>query len=102
MLAVFISRWLVRPLGPWVNLTAGSTQYHWPRFTMAAVAGEAVWAGLYVGTGHAFAGNVQAASEKLGSVLGLMAGLAAIVALGYWLWASQRTDVAEALPDAQG
>ena len=101
-LAVFLSRWLVSPLGPWVNLTAGSTGYGWPRFTLAAVAGEVVWAGLYVGTGHVFAGNVKAASEMLGSVLGLMAGAASVLALGYWLWAAHRSDVAEALPDAQG
>jgi membrane protein DedA with SNARE-associated domain len=101
VLAVFFSRWLVSPLGPWVNLTAGSTGYGWPRFTLAAVAGEAVWAGLYVGTGHVFAGNVKAASEMLGSVLGLMAGGGAVLALGYWLWAASRTDVAAPLPDAK-
>jgi membrane-associated protein len=101
VLAVFFSRWLVSPLGPWVNLTAGSTGFGWPRFTLAAVAGEAVWAGIYVGAGHAFAGNVEAASEMLGSLLGLMAGAAAVLALGYWLWAASRSDVAEALPDRE-
>ncbi|MDP3264415.1 MAG: VTT domain-containing protein [Tabrizicola sp.] len=40
--AVFLTRWLFSPLGPWVNLTAGSTGYGWPRFTTAGVAGEAV------------------------------------------------------------
>ncbi len=84
-LAVFLSRWLVSPLGPWVNLLAGSTRYDWPRFTAAGVTGEAVWAGLYVGAGYGFAGNIQAASDMLGSVLGIVAGLGAAVALGYWL-----------------
>jgi membrane protein DedA with SNARE-associated domain len=28
---VFLSRWLT-PLGPVVNVTAGATQYSWPRF----------------------------------------------------------------------
>jgi membrane-associated protein len=101
VLAVFFSRWLFSPLGPWVNLTAGSTDYGWHRFTLAAVAGEAVWAGIYVGTGHAFAGNVEAASEMLGSVLGLMAGGGAVLALGYWLMAASRTDVAAGLKDGQ-
>ncbi len=102
VLAVFLSRWLVSPLGPWVNLTAGSTGYGWHRFTLAGVAGEAVWAGLYVGTGYAFAGNVEAASEMLGSVLGMVAGASAVVILGYWLWAAQRADAARALPRAEG
>lgn len=88
--AVFLTRWLFSPLGPWVNLTAGSTGYHWHRFTVAGVAGEAVWAGLYVGAGYAFAGNVEAASEMLGSVLGIVAGAAAVLILGYWLFSSQR------------
>ncbi len=102
VMAVFLSRWLVSPLGPWVNLTAGSTGYGWHRFTLAGVAGEAVWAGLYVGTGYAFAGNVAAASDMLGSVLGIVAGASAVVILGYWLWAAQRTDAARALPQAKG
>lgn len=93
VLAVFFSRWLVSPLGPWVNLLAGSTRYGWVRFTAAGVAGEAVWAGLYVGTGYGFAGNIQAASDMLGSVLGMVGGLGAVVALGYWLFGGARDGV---------
>jgi membrane-associated protein len=85
VLAVFLTRWLFSPLGPWVNLTAGSTGYRWPHFTIASIAGEAVWSGLYVGMGFGFAGNVQAASEMLGSFLGVLAGGAAAIVLGLWL-----------------
>ncbi|MGL4239066.1 DedA family protein [Tabrizicola sp.] len=92
LLAVYFSRWLVSPLGPWVNLIAGSTRYGWTRFTLAGVAGEATWAGLYVGTGYGFAGNVEAASEMLGSALGMVGGVGAVVVLGYWLFSSQRSD----------
>lgn len=88
LVAVFLSRWLLSPLGPWVNLVAGSTRYAWPRFTAAGVAGEGVWATLYVGAGHAFAGNVQAASDMIGSALGLVGGAGAVVALGIWLFSS--------------
>ncbi|MBA3910345.1 MAG: DedA family protein [Rhodobacter sp.] len=102
VMAVFFSRWLVSPLGPWVNLVAGSTGYGWHRFTVAGVAGEAVWAGLYVGTGYAFAGNVEAASEMLGSALGIVGGAAAVVVLGYWLWAANKTDAARALSHGEG
>jgi membrane-associated protein len=87
-LAVFLSRWLLSPLGPWVNLVAGSTGHPWGRFTFAGVTGELVWAGLYVGTGHAFAGNIEAASDMIGSVLGMVAGAGAVVVLGYWLFTS--------------
>jgi membrane-associated protein len=85
VLAVFLTRWLFSPLGPWVNLTAGSTGYGWHRFTTSGVAGEAVWAGLYVGVGYGFAGNIEAASDMLGSILGFVAAGAAMLGLGWWL-----------------
>ena len=91
VVAVYLSRWLFSPLGPWVNLTAGSTGYGWPRFTAAGVAGEATWAAIYVGAGFMFAGNVEAASNMLGSVLGIVAGGAAVIILGVWLFNSQRS-----------
>lgn len=94
LLAVFLSRWLLSPLGPWVNLIAGSTGYGWLRFTLAGVSGEAVWAGLYVGAGYGFAGNVEAASEMLGSVLGLVGAVGAVIVLGYWLFNSAQGKAA--------
>jgi membrane-associated protein len=94
VLAVFFSRWLVSPLGPYVNLIAGSTAYGWARFTAAGVAGESVWAGLYVGTGYGFAGNVEAASQAIGSALGMIGGAGAVVALGYWLFSSTQGQAA--------
>jgi membrane-associated protein len=85
LLAVFLTRWLFSPLGPWVNLTAGSTGYRWPLFTIAGIAGEAVWSGLYIGMGYGFAGNIEAAGEMLGSILGVLGGGAAAIILGFWL-----------------
>jgi membrane-associated protein len=94
VLAVFLSRWLLSPLGPWVNLIAGSTSYGWLRFSLAGVAGESVWAGLYVGAGYGFGGNVEAASEMLGSVLGLVGAVGAVIVLGYWLFNSAQGKAA--------
>ncbi|MFM7445568.1 MAG: DedA family protein [Tabrizicola sp.] len=88
LVAVFLTRWLLSPLGPYVNLIAGSTRYAWVRFTAAGVAGEGVWAGLYVGTGYGFAGNVEAASQALGSALGMIGGAGAVLGLGYSLFSS--------------
>lgn len=91
--AVFLTRWLFSPLGPWVNLTAGSTGYPWHRFTAAGIAGEVVWAGLYIGAGDAFSGNVEAVSRMLGSIFGLVAGAFAVLILGYWLYSSRRAGL---------
>lgn len=100
LVAVFLTRWLLSPLGPYVNLIAGSTRYGWGRFTASGVAGEAVWAGLYVGAGYYFAGNVEAASQALGSGLGMVGGAGAVLALGYWLFSSGAGQAA--LPADQG
>jgi membrane-associated protein len=88
VMAVYLTRWLLSPLGPYVNLLAGSTRLSWPRFTLAGVAGEVTWAGLYIGVGYGFAGNIVAASDMIGSLLGVIGGAGAVLVLGYWLFSS--------------
>jgi membrane protein DedA with SNARE-associated domain len=100
VMAVFLTRWLLSPLGPYVNLIAGSTRYGWGRFTAAGVAGESVWAGLYVGAGFVFGGNIAAASNAIGSLLGMIGGAGAVLALGYWLFNSAAGQAA--LRDGKG
>lgn len=89
-LGIFLTRWLFAPLGPWANFAAGAMAYPLARFTLWAVLGETVWVGLYCGLGYGFAGNIQAASSMAGSVLGLIAGGAAMLGFGWWLRASLR------------
>lgn len=84
MALVFFSRWLVSPLGPYVNFVAGAAKLHWPRFLLADLAGEAVWVGIYVGIGMFFAGNITLVADILGNLSGLLAAVA--VALGAALW----------------
>ena len=84
-LAVFLTRWLFSPLGPYVNLIGGAMGQNWARFTLWGVAGETVWCGLYILAGRAAGGNLSAASDMLGSVLGLVATGAAVLGLGWWL-----------------
>jgi membrane protein DedA with SNARE-associated domain len=91
-IAVFLSRWLFSPLGPYVNLISGAMRHDWLRFTLWGVLGEMVWCGLYVMMGRAFAGNLSAASDMLGSILGLVATLTAVIGLGAWLLALARRD----------
>ena len=77
---VFFSRWLVSPLGPWVNLIAGATGMSAARFTVSGAAGEAVWVALYVGLGFLFAANLGALSYVLGNTVAAVT--AAAIALG--------------------
>lgn len=85
ILAVFLTRWLLAPLGPYANLVTGATRFHWATFTTAGIAGEAVWVGVYTGAGYAFGGNLEAATQFAGSLLGFLAAGAVALGLGLWL-----------------
>ena len=52
MVAVFLSRWLITPLGPPTNYVAGAAGLTLPRFLIASIPGEAIWAALHLGAGH--------------------------------------------------
>lgn len=90
--AVFLSRWFVSALGPYVNVAAGATRQPWPRFTAWSVLGEAVWVALYVGLGFAFAGNIAAASAMAVNLLGMLAAGAVAAGLGAFLFAAARAE----------
>lgn len=88
---VFLSRWLLSPLGPYVNLVAGAGGFGWGRFTLWDIAGEAVWVTIYVGLGFAFASRITEIAGLLGNAVGfLVAGLITVV-LGRALFAARRT-----------
>lgn len=88
--AVFFSRWLVSPLGPYVNVAGGAARLPWARFTRAGIAGELVWVALYVGLGAAFADDILALADLLGSASGLLAALAGAGTFALWLRAALR------------
>lgn len=90
--AVFLSRWLVSALGPYVNLAAGAAGTPWLRFTLWGAAGEAVWVGLYLSVGYTFAGNLTGAVAMAGNLLGLMAAGAVALGLGAWLVTLARAE----------
>jgi membrane protein DedA with SNARE-associated domain len=82
---IFLSRWLLTPLGPLINLTSGMAAYPWPRFLLFAVAGEVLWVLLYVTLGQFFSDRVQAISEVLGDFVWVIVGLIVVLALGWKL-----------------
>jgi membrane protein DedA with SNARE-associated domain len=83
---IFFSRWLLSPLGPWVNLASGARNYSWFQFTVWDVAGESFGAGLYIWLGVAFSDRVQAVSSILGDATWSMLGLVAAMYLGWKLF----------------
>jgi membrane-associated protein len=80
--AVFLSRWAVSPLGPPVNLAAGSLRMPWARFSLASLAGEGVWVGGYFALGFLFADSFVALAATLGDLGRALAAAAVALFLG--------------------
>lgn len=89
-LAVFFSRWLVSPLGPYVNLAGGASGMTWLQFSGASFSGEAVWVVFYVVTGFVFADRLAEVSSLLGNASGALAAGTVTILLGLWLRHSLR------------
>jgi membrane-associated protein len=88
--AVFLSRWLVAPLGPCVNLAAGVTGVPPGRFWPPALAGRALWLGGYFALGWVFAAERERLGLAIGQALAVVPGLMVVAAVGWGLWARRR------------
>lgn len=90
---VFFSRWLVTPLGPWINLASGVSGYSWLRFTIWDVAGETFGAALYVWVGIVFNDRVQEVGAVLGDLSWAILGILAAAILGWKLLGRRAVEV---------
>jgi membrane protein DedA with SNARE-associated domain len=88
---VFFSRWLVTPLGPWINLASGATNYSWLRFTVWDVLGESFGAFLFIWLGHVFSDRVQAVGTVFGDLAWAILGVLVAAFLGWKLFAGLRS-----------
>ena len=82
---IFFSRWLLTPLGPFVNVISGLRRYSWPRFAVYCVTGEALWVLLYVMLGRSFSDRVLAMSDFLGAFTWAILGLLVLAVIGWKL-----------------
>jgi len=82
-LAVFMSRWLLTPLGPWINLSSGITDYSWPHFFLWCALGEGLWVVIYVMIGIYFSEYVQALGDLLATFSLVLVGVFVAVVLGW-------------------
>ncbi len=80
---IFFSRWLVTPLGPWLNVTSGIADYPWRHFVLWDVLGEVLWVVLYVMLGYIFSERVQSTAEVLGNLAWVIIGFIVAVILGW-------------------
>lgn len=84
-LGIFLSRWLIAPVGPAVNLSSGLAAYAWPAFIAYDLAGEMVWVVLYVAIGRLFSDQVQAMNALLGDITWAVLGLCVALFVGWKL-----------------
>jgi membrane protein DedA with SNARE-associated domain len=82
---IFVTRWLLGPLGPWINLASGTAGYPWRRFLFWDALGELTGAALYISLGRFFSDRVMALEGILGDVTWAILALLAATFLGYRL-----------------
>lgn len=80
---VFFSRWLVSPVGPYINYLAGMTKLPWYRFTLMSVSGEAIWIAGYLSLGALFSTSISAVNELLANFTWFAGALAVSIYLGF-------------------
>jgi membrane-associated protein len=80
VVAVFLSRTVLSPLGPYMGYLSGALRFNWVAFTLAAGVGAACWAAAYSYLGYAFATRIAEVASLIGSALGIV--LAATLAVG--------------------
>ncbi|HWF08029.1 MAG TPA: VTT domain-containing protein [Bryobacteraceae bacterium] len=89
---IFFSRWLVTPLGPWINLATGASRYSWLRFTIWDVLGETFGAALFIWAGRVFNDRVQEVSSVFGDLTWAIVGILAAAILGWKLLAKRAVE----------
>ncbi len=83
--SVFFTRWLFTPIGIPVNILVGSTgTISFRVFFLSAVAGEALWATLYIGSGYYLGANWVLILDYLSNFSSLLTGAALSLALIYF------------------
>jgi len=89
-MGIFLSRWLIGPLGPWVNLSSGLTAYSWGRFLLWDVLGETLWVGLYVTAGKVFSDQVTVIAELSSNLAWALVGVLLAAFFAWRLWHTVR------------
>lgn len=94
LLAVFLSRTVFSPLGPYLGYLSGSLGLPWLSFTLAAVAGALCWCAGYSLLGYAFATQIADIALMIGNAMGFLLGGLLVAATAWYLWRSWRAETA--------
>lgn len=77
---VIVSRTLTSSLSSLVSLFAGLGRYGFAHFLSFALVGRLIWTSACLGLGYAVGSNIEAASQLLGNLSGLIISLGVLVA----------------------
>lgn len=83
---IFITRWLITPIGPWVSLISGASKYPWPQYVFWDVTGNIIWVAGFVSLGQAVAHEVQSVSALAGDIAWLTLALIVAALLIGFVW----------------
>ena len=89
---VFFSRWLVSPLGPWINFASGIAEYSWVRFVVWDVLGEVLGVVIFIMLGRIFSDRILALDEVLGDFTWAFVALLVAMVLGWKIWTAMRNQ----------
>ena len=78
-LTVIVSRTLTSSLSSVVSIFAGVSRYRFSHFLGFALFGRLIWTSAYLGLGYGIGGNIDAASQFLGNLSGLVIALGVLV-----------------------
>jgi membrane-associated protein len=76
---VIISRTLTSSLSSVVSIFAGVSRYRFSHFLGFALLGRLIWTSAYLGLGYGIGNNIDAASQFLGNLSGLVIALGVLV-----------------------
>ncbi len=79
---IFLSRWLITPVGALFNLIFGMTGYSYRRFLFFDVAGEILWAIEYVFLGELLSDRIPALMELVDEAPWVVLGLVGAIIFG--------------------
>ena len=85
---VFLSRWLITPLGLPLTLLAGSERYPTSRYLLASGLGDVIWVVLYIGAGYLL--GASGSLEKAAEIVGWTLTAAGAIFVAVWLYGRRK------------
>lgn len=93
--AVFASRTIFSPLGPYIGYLSGALRMAWPSYTLAAVAGALCWSFAYSLLGYYFATRISQIASMIGNAIGIVTLAAVTLGMLWYLigqWRASQAD----------